>query len=238
MNASTRSLLDEARVLVVAGITTGAVVAGLGSRLAMYVLRLTSPESVRGVTSDDGFTIGRVTLSGTYSLLVVGAAVGLIGAGAYRLVAPWLLGPVWFRRLTTGLGSAAVVGGMLVHPDGVDFRLLKPMWLAIGLFVLLPGLFGIAIGPVLDAVKAPTSWTRKGRRAWLLPVALLASFPMLAPLLAVEVAVAAIMLQAAHQAQVQSIGTKPSYRFAVRAVWLGIATLGLGGLVGDINALT
>ena len=61
MKSVTRSILDEARVLVVAGITTGTVVAGFGSRLSMYVLRLTSPESVRGVTSDDGFTIGRTS---------------------------------------------------------------------------------------------------------------------------------------------------------------------------------
>ena len=59
MELVTRSVLDEARLLAVAGITTGTVDAGFGSRLSVYVLRLTSPESVRGVTSDDGFTIGR-----------------------------------------------------------------------------------------------------------------------------------------------------------------------------------
>ena len=238
MKPVTRTVLDEARVLVVSGITTGTVVAGFGSRLSMYVLRLTSPESVRGVTSDDGFTIGRVTLTGTYSLLAVGAAVGLIGAGAYRLVAPWLLGPLWFRRLTTSLGSAAVVGGMLVHSDGVDFRLLKPTWLAIGLFVMLPGLFGIAIGLVVDAVRAPTSWTSVGRRTWLLPVVALACFPMLAPLLAAEIVVAAVLLQAAQLPQVRRIGATRSYRVAIRAAWLTIATLGLGGLISDIDTLT
>lgn len=238
MKAAARSVVDEARVLVVAGIATGTVVAGLGSRLAMYLLRLTSPDNVRGVESDDGFTIGKVTLSGTYSLLAIGAAVGLIGAGAYRLVAPWLLGPLWFRRLTTGLASAAVVGGMLVHADGVDFQLLKPKWLAISLFVFLPGLFGIVIGPAVDAVRAPTSWTLVGKRRWILPVVLLAGFPMLAPLLAIEVAIAAVALQAARQPQLRKIGTTRSYGVAMRAVWLTIAVLGLGGLIGDIDALT
>lgn len=66
--------LDRLRLLIVAGITTGVLVVGVGSRLAMFALRLTSPEHVRGITSDDGFVIGRFTLSGTYNLLALGAA--------------------------------------------------------------------------------------------------------------------------------------------------------------------
>ena len=56
---------DQVRSLVVAGISTGVVVVGLGSRLAMFVLRLTSPDSAHGVVNDDGLVIGQVTLSGT-----------------------------------------------------------------------------------------------------------------------------------------------------------------------------
>ena len=82
------TVLAELRVIIVAGITVGVLVAGVGSRLAMLVLRLTSSRFVRGVVSDDGFVIGRVTLGGTYNLLVLGAVVGVIGAGVYRLVGP------------------------------------------------------------------------------------------------------------------------------------------------------
>src|SRR6476660_3821704 len=89
-------LLETLRIVVVAGLSVGIVVIGLGSRLAMLLLRLTSPDSVIGVTSDDGFEIGRVTLAGTYNLLLIGATVGFIGAVAYVAVAPWLLGPTWF----------------------------------------------------------------------------------------------------------------------------------------------
>ena len=38
-------------------------------------------------------------------------------------------------------------------------------------------------------------------------------------------------------AQVRRIGATRSYRFAVRAVLLAVATLGFGGLVGDIDGL-
>lgn len=119
-------LVEEMRILIVAGIPVGVLVVGVGSRLAMLLLRITSPDRVRGVTSDDGFIIGQFTVGGTYNLLLLGATVGIIGAGAYQMVAPWLIGPTWFRRLTTGLASAAVVGSMLVHADGVDFTLLNP----------------------------------------------------------------------------------------------------------------
>ena len=71
---------SDLRVIIVAGIPVGVLVAGFGSRLVMLVLRVTSPDGVRGVTSDDGFTIGDVTLTGTYNLLLLGATVGIIGA--------------------------------------------------------------------------------------------------------------------------------------------------------------
>ncbi len=113
-SASLRGEISERLwVLIVAGIPTGVLVAGVGSRLAMLVLRLTSPNSVVGVTSDDGFEIGRFTLGGTYNLLMLGAVVGVIGAAAYRAARPWLLGPAWFRRLTVAAGSGAVVGSAL-----------------------------------------------------------------------------------------------------------------------------
>ena len=168
---------ESLRVLIVAGIPVGVLVAGLGSRLAMFVLRLTSDESVIGATSDDDFEIGRVTFGGTINLLVLGSVAGLFGAALYQWVRPWLIGPHWFGLLTVGLAVGAVVGSMLVHADGVDFVVLTPTWLAVTLFVLLPALFGICIGLAVDRVERPTSWTARGRTRWLLPVLLVLPFP-------------------------------------------------------------
>ncbi len=92
-NQYSRDLGEGLRVLVVAGIPVGVVIAGLVSRLAMLLLRLTSPGGVRGIQSDDDFTIGLFTLAGTYNLLVLGAAIGIIGVAAYQWGRPWLLGP-------------------------------------------------------------------------------------------------------------------------------------------------
>ena len=97
------------RVVVFAGFVAGVPVIGLGSRLIMLVLRLTSPDSVIGATSDDGFTIGDFTLGGTYNLMMMGMGLGLLGAAVYLAIKSLLIGPMWFRRLSTGVGSGVVV---------------------------------------------------------------------------------------------------------------------------------
>jgi hypothetical protein len=231
-------IVERMRVLIVAGILVGVLVAGVGSRLAMLVLRLTSPEQVHGLTSDDGFTIGQVTVGGTYNLLVLGSVVGVIGAGAYLLVAPRLVGPMWFRRLTVGAAVAAVVGSMLVHADGIDFHLLQPTWLAISLFVALPGLFGVAIGAAVDATSRPDSWTACGRRRWLLPIVVVACFPPSAIVLAFALVVLALCSVARQATPIRRVRRSRAYAFAVRVIWLVIAAAGLLALVNDIDALS
>lgn len=227
--------MERLRVLIVGGFTTGVVIAGIGSRLAMLVLRLTSPENVVGVTSDDGFTIGRVTLAGTYNLLALGAAVGFLGAIAYRAVAPWLLGPSWFRRLTTAIGAGVVVGSMLIHADGVDFTMLKPTWLAVALFVAVPATFGAVIGSVVERVSAPRSWTRRGPWRWLMPVALVGCFPQTWPMLVIAVPLMLVWVTVRQSIAMHQVSTPAA--LAIRATWLAIAVLGLVALVQDIDSL-
>lgn len=232
-----RRFVEGMRVLILGGMPAGALLIGVGSRLAMLLLRVTSPDRVRGVTSDDGFVIGRVTLAGTYNLLQLGAGVGIIGAAAYMLVAPWLIGPLWFRRGTTGLASAAVVGSMLVHADGIDFTLLQPTWLAIGLFIALPGLFGTLIGPAVDAVRRVDSWTDRGRRRWLLPLVAAACFPAIVPVILVAAVVFGAWVLITDAAGLQQARRTPAYALTVRSLWLLVAVLGLVALIGDITAI-
>ena len=231
-------LKTKMRVIIVAGISAGALLIGVGSRVAMLILRVTSPDSVHGVESDDGFTIGEVTLGGTYNLLVLGAAVGIIGAIAYMCVAPWLIGPTWFRRLTTGLASAAVVGSMLVHADGIDFTVLKPTWLAIGLFVALPGLFGTLIGAFVDAVQRPDSWTARGRRRWILPLVGVVCFPATLFFLVLARILLVVWVVVKNAGLVRLVRRIPAHTLVIRSLWLLIAIAGLVALVADITELT
>jgi len=231
------SVLEELRVLIVAGVAYGAIVAGLGSRLAMLLLRLTSPDSVIGLRSDDDFVIGRFTVGGSYALLGLGAFVGVLGAGAYRLVRPWLIGPKWFRRATTGLASGAVVGSMVIHADGIDFRLLEPTWFAIGLFIALPAAFGTFIGPVVDRVAGADSWTRVGRRRWFLPAISLLAFPPLIVMTPFVAAAVVGMMALRRVGAVARLRATVPYGLVMRGAWLGIAVLGLFLLVEDITAI-
>ncbi|MEP7203167.1 MAG: hypothetical protein ABI894_11185 [Ilumatobacteraceae bacterium] len=227
-------VVECTRNLTLAGIPIGVLVIGVGSRLAMLILRVTSPDRVNGVTSDDGFVIGQVTLGGSYNLLHIGAAVGLIGAGAYRLVSPWLIGPAWIRRFTTGAAAAAVAGSILLHGDGVDFTLLKPTWLAIGLFIALPGLFGVAISIAVDRV-ARSTWVAEGRRRWLVPIALVVAFPVTLLFVVLAALVVTVCVGVQRIAAVQRVRTSMPYGLAVRAVWLAVALGGLLALVHDVQ---
>ena len=225
-------------MIVVTGILYGVVVIGIGSRLAMLLLRVTSSDRVIGVQSDDDFTIGRFTLSGTYNLLLIGAGFGILGAAAYRLVAPRLIGPSWFRQVTVGLASGAVVGSMLVHADGIDFTQLTPKWLAIGLFVALPALFGAFIGPAFDAVAAPGSWTAVGRRRWLVPVIAVACFPPTVLVIVMVTAVVALFSSLDSVARVGDLRTGVAATLVIRGAWLLIAFAGLAALINDIADLS
>lgn len=223
------------RLIVVAGVTCGALVVGVGSRLAMLLLRVTTGPEVHGVESDDGFRIGQVTLSGTYSLLSLGAGVGVIGASAYLLVRTWLIGPQWLRRATTGVASAAVAGAMLVHDDGIDFHLLTPTWLAIGLFVALPGLFGVAIAVTVDRFEAHLDV--RTASFWWPPLVLLALFPFVLAIMPFVAAGVLAVTSASSTDGWRRVRSHRGVRVGVRAVWASVAVLGLLALVSDVVAI-
>jgi hypothetical protein len=229
------AFLTELRVLILAGVPVGIVVAGLGSRVAMLLLRLTSGDPVHGVVSDDGFEIGRVTLSGTVNLAALGSTVGMIGAAAYQWVRPWLLGPRWFHVVTVALGCGAVVGSILIHADGVDFVVLEPTWLAIGCFVVLPAVFGAVIAVAVDAVEARrppqlTSW-----RTWIAPALLVVILPPAIITLVFVVPVLALWVAVRDTPLLRRLATSPITRVVARTAWSAVAVLGLVALLGDIS---
>lgn len=133
----------------VAGMVAGLVWGGIGGRLAMRLLFLTSGDRVRGITSDDGFEIG--TISGATIVLLIGATLlGTVGGTVFGLLRRFLRGRRWIVVGVVALTAAVVGGGAFVEAEGIDFRLLKPLWLAIGLFVFLPGAWGATVAFTTD----------------------------------------------------------------------------------------
>lgn len=144
------SIGDDARdvaTTVLAGTAAGAlaglVVGGIGGRLVMLLLRLLSDPIVRGVTSDNGFEIGRFTFGGSLQLAGAMAALGAANGVLYVVLRQAI--PAKARAPLWSLFGAAVGGSQFVHDDGVDFTLLEPRWLAVVSFVALPGLAALVV---------------------------------------------------------------------------------------------
>lgn len=165
-------------VITATGALLGLLVGGVGGRLAMLLLAELNPEA-SGVTSDDGFTIGQFTLA-SLNLLIVGTVLGVVGAGFYAILRGLRVGPRWFQVLSLAVGPAVVVGALIVHTDGVDFTRLEPTWLAIVLFVAIPGGYAALLTVLAERLLQQQRWTTAPR--WQV-VAVLTLWLPVAPLL-------------------------------------------------------
>lgn len=168
-------------VATLTGALLGLAVGGVGGRSAMMLLAVRNPDAM-GLTSDDGFTMGQFTASGTANLLVVTTFIGVLGGGIYLALRDLMIGPRWFRLCSISIGPAVVVGALVVHPDGVDFTRLSPLWLAVSLFVVIPAVYAALLTVVTDRWLARPAHP-SGRRRALLIASLLLWVP-LAPFLA------------------------------------------------------
>lgn len=201
--------------ITAAGAVLGALVGGVGGRLAMMLLAKKNPRAT-GVTSDDGFTMGQFTLSGSLNLLVVATFLGVLGAAFYAVLRGLMIGPRWFQVLSIGLGPAVAVGDQLVHVDGVDFTLLEPAWLAIGLFIAIPGIYAGLLTVLAERWLEPDRFFAVG--PWPLALAPLLAFGPLAPILLV-LGVGWIVLELVRR---RSDGALPG---ASVVAWVGRAAL-------------
>ncbi|MCU1377775.1 MAG: hypothetical protein JWN29_758, partial [Acidimicrobiales bacterium] len=130
---------NRAAVGFTSGMLVGFVVGGIGGRLVMLVLRLTSSDRLRGIETDDGFEIGSFT-AGTGFLLAATTILGGLGGLAYMGLrrfapAPW-------RWVAAALLAGAIGGAAVLDEEGIDFNLLSPLWFAVVSFIALPFAFG------------------------------------------------------------------------------------------------
>jgi hypothetical protein len=173
-----------------AGGIAGFVVGGIGGRLAMLLLRLTSSDSVIGMTTDDGFVIGTFSISDTLELAMgmamLGGMSGVLYAACRRSIPVRLRLPLWVTVW------ALIGGSLFVHDDGIDFAVLDPKLLAIGLFVALPAIAAAAVVLLVERLAHVPPWA--GRRLSII-VAALAILTTFALLLAVLVFALALIVR-------------------------------------------
>jgi hypothetical protein len=178
LRAASEPALRALGTVTLIGIGCGIFVVGVLARLAMFLLIQLNQNAV-GLTSDDGFEMGRFTLSGSLNLaLFAGPVFGVLGAGFYLALRGLAIGPEWFRMLSLSLGPGVVIGSMIVHADGVDFTLLDPLWLAVLLFVLIPAVYVVLLRLLAERAMTGRPWPRP-----LVYLGLLAWIPLLPGLL-------------------------------------------------------
>lgn len=222
-------------VATAAGALCGLLVGGIGGRLAMLLLARLSPETT-GIISDDGFLIGQFTVAGTLNLLAVCTIIGVLGGGVYLLTRGLMIGPRWFQVLSISIGPAVVVGAVLVHPEGVDFTFLRPTWLAIALFVAIPGFYA-ALLTVLGE-----RWLRTDRRFLLAPrrvvfVPLILWLPLAPVLLVGVLGWVTVELLRRHPGS-RVLVESPWVPWLIRLSFIFIFVFSLTTLVRDVAALT
>jgi hypothetical protein len=170
-----------------AGLISGALIGGLGGRLAMFLLRVTSDPSLRGLETDDGFEIGSFTGS-TIFLVALCVAGGVLGGLFYLAVRSWA--PRRYRAVAMATFVGLAGGATIIKPDGIDFTLVEPHALSIALFIALPALYGAVVSILTERFLDK----KEGRVGSWGPIALvpLLGLAVLGPFAAIVVAIALV----------------------------------------------
>ena len=130
-------------VTAIAGGASGFLIGGVGGRLAMRVLALTSPDIAQGRLTDDAARVGEFTFVGSFGLALALGVIGAILGMGYLLVRRVLpaspVTRVWRTALLTG-----AVGGALssttIRPSTT--RSCSPPGWPSSLFVVRPAAYG------------------------------------------------------------------------------------------------
>jgi hypothetical protein len=144
--------------LLLATVLVGAVVFGLGSRLAMRVVGIAASPEHLGEPTEFG-TVGTVTLGGTLGLVIFGGVMGLFTGLGYLAIRRWLPGEWAVRGLLYGLLMLGPVGAFIVASSSSDFD-LAAMALIVALFTAMIVGEGLAIAWSVErigrvALRAP-----------------------------------------------------------------------------------
>lgn len=215
---------------LVAGFLVGAVVGGLGGRLAMFVLRLTSDPSLRGLETDDGFTIGVISVS-TLFLVLLAAVLGAIGGVIYLIVRSRL--PQGARAWIFGTLTGAVGGAKLLRPGGLDFTATDPLTLAVAMFIAILVAYGVTVSLLTERHLA----REQSFQAW--GIYVVAAAVLLTPVfgptgIAIALVIIALFAVARFSPRLGSLWRSAPAVWVGRAALAGIGAVALVDLIGDV----
>ena len=161
--------LDGLRVLAAslsAGVVAGALVAGFGGRLLMRVLGSTSGNGAQGRLTEAEEVVGEITFDGSLGFLIfVGLGGGLVSALLYLLMRRVLPSSAWSAGLVFGLVLLALFGTAdPLSPDNVDFKILRPLPLAVAMIAAAALLFGTTFVALMSRFERRLRTTDGGWR--------------------------------------------------------------------------
>lgn len=151
---ATQTWMRFAAPLLLAGLVAGALVLGIGSRLAMRLGGFLADDSAIGLLTENGNRIGQTTLAGTVALFVAGSVAGVPVAGAYGILRPVLPTSRRWRILAFATVATAALGRVFVDPGNIDFRLLEPLLVNVVMFAVMAPLLGVAVVVLHDRFDA------------------------------------------------------------------------------------
>jgi hypothetical protein len=132
----------------------GALVGGVGGRLAMRISAIAAGPALQGVTTDAGFPVGQITGHGTIGLIVfAGVLTGVSGGLFYAVVRPWLAGLGRWQGVAFGVLLFGVLGSLVLDPLNGDFGRFGPVALNVALFAPLFVIFGTFVAPVATRLE-------------------------------------------------------------------------------------
>ena len=147
----------------------------------MLLLRVTSDSSLIGMTTDDGFRTGSFTTdTSSSSRSPRSAAPG----SAWPTSQSDAGCPQGHRPAVTAVMLGAIGGAAIIDPDGLDFTVLDPLWLAVALFIALPAAFGAALARGVEQLIPWASDRGPSTFVLLLPLLPIVLFPVIAVLVA------------------------------------------------------
>lgn len=222
-------LLDRFGAAALAGLSAGFLIGGIGGRLAMLLLRLTSSDAVVGIQSDDDFTIGQVSTASIFLLLAT-TLIGTLLAFVYLLVRRWL--PERRRPLMAAIFFGVTGGAAVIKPDGVDFTLLDPLLLAVVLFIALPAAYGWTMAAVLEGLLARPGEYRKARVAAIVFFVAVGFFGLFAA--GIAIAGGVLILIGRRWPALAALVTHPVVTWAVRVGLIVLMAVQGAELVTDV----
>ncbi|WP_454778220.1 hypothetical protein [Georgenia muralis] len=212
----------------------GLLTGGVLGRVLMRLLAVTSPESVRGRLTDDIQPVGQISLGGTLQLFVTTVALGAVAGLVYLWVRRVLPVEERSRRWLFALFVGSIGGAFLLHDHpSFDYSVLRPEWLAVTSFVVIPTLYGLFAPPVIDRLASPGGWAMSAR-AWVVLVVCAAALNLTLVLVTVPVLAAFAISRSTTATRAWHSTT---VTVAGRALFVLMVAWGLYGIVTDVVSI-